>query len=542
MTSPPTSRRARLLAGVPLGVLLAVVVSLLGPLPTSQASITYLCTGYDRCKDEGYGHAGYKRAGHRMYWRMYSGHNCTNYAAYRMVKGGMDNERPWSGSGNAMYWGTEMRRITDDKPMVGAVAWWRANVSGAGSVGHVAYVEKVVSRRRIIVSEDSWGGDFGWKVVTRGGSGWPSGFIHFNDKAVRATTAPEIVGTPAVGDAVRVDVGRWTQDASVTVQWLAGGEPIAGATTKSFTPTLAERRKRLAVRVTGKARGYEAGVVKTALSPRVGRGTLTTDVAPTVSGTPRVDEVLQLRGGSISPSADSRAFRWYADGERIVGADGLRLRLTQEHIRSRITAAVVSRREGYHPLVVETEPTTPVAAGRFEVTSPFTLEGRPQRAHRLTVVPGTYTPDDAEVRYRWLRDGEAIPGATGTTYDATVDDVGHRLSVRVDLSRTGFRDRSVTVPAEGRVTTEPTLRVQTAGRPHRAVVRLRVAAPGVDHPGGEATVRVGRKSVTGDVVDGRLRAVVRGLGRGRHDVRVSYAGTSVVLPGRATTSVRVPRR
>jgi hypothetical protein len=69
-----------------------------------------------------------------------------------------------------------------------------------------------------------------------------------------------------------------------------------------------------------------------------------------------------------------------------------------------------------------------------------------------------------------------------------------------------------------------------------------VAAPGVDAPEGDATVRVGRRSVTGEVVDGRLRVVVGDLPRGRHDVRVAYAGTSVVLAARATTTVRVPRR
>ena len=109
-----------------------------------------------------------------------------------------------------------MRRITDDRPMVGAVAWWKANVPGAGSVGHVAYVEQVVSRRKIVISEDSWSGDFRWKTITRRGTGWPSGFIHFNDREVRATTAPEISGTPAIGDAVKVTVGRWQPDASVS--------------------------------------------------------------------------------------------------------------------------------------------------------------------------------------------------------------------------------------------------------------------------------------------------------------------------------------
>jgi len=32
------------------------------------------------------------------------------------------------------------------------------------------------------------------------------------------------------------------------------------------------------------------------------------------------------------------------------------------------------------------------------------------------------------------------------------------------------------------------------------------------------------------------------LPSGSHDVRVSYAGTPVVLPARAATEVRVPRR
>ena len=339
-----------------------------------------------------------------------------------------------------------------------------------------------------------------------------------------------------------MSVGRWRPDARVSVQWLAGGDPVAGATEKSFTPTLAQRRKRLSVRVTATARGFEPGVVKTAATPRVSRGTLETDVAPTITGTPRVDEVLELQAGSVSPSAESRSVRWYADGERIAGADRPRLRLTQEHIRSRISAAVVSRREGYHKLVGTTDRTAEVEAGRFEITEPFELTGTPQREHRLTVEPGRFSPKDAKVHYTWLRDGEAIARATDPTYAATVDDVGRRLSVRVDLTRSGYRDRSLTLRAAGPVTTEPTLRLSAEGRPDRAVVLLRVVAPGVDAPEGDARVRVGRRSVTGEVVDGRLRVVVGDLPRGRHDVRVAYAGTSVVLAARAATTVRVPRR
>jgi hypothetical protein len=406
----------------------------------------------------------------------------------------------------------------------------------------VAYVEKVVSRRKIILSEDSWGGDFGWKVVTRRGTGWPSGFIHFNDREVRATSAPEIVGTPTVGQEVSVDTGRWRPDADLAVQWLVGGDPVAGATGTTFTPTTDQVRKRLSVKVTGTARGFVPGTEQAAAAERVARGTLTTDVEPTITGTPRVDEVLELRAGSVSPSADSRTYRWFADGDRIRGADGQRLRLTQELIRTRITASVVSRREGYSKLRADSAPTAEVEAGRFEVTRPFGITGDPQRGVALEVEPGTYTPEDADVAYTWMRDGEAIPHAGGTAYTPTVEDVGHRLAVRVDLTRTGYRDHTVTARATGLVTTEPTLSLTAVGRPHRAVVRLRVDAPGVDQPGGEATVRIGRERVSGTVVDGRMRVVLGDLDRGRHDVTVRYAGTDVILAGRETTTVRVPRR
>ena len=56
---------------------------------------------------------------------------------------------------------------------------------------------------------------------------------------------------------LKVSVGRWQPDASVSVQWLAGGDPVAGATDRSFTPTLAD--KWLSVRVTATSRGFIPG-------------------------------------------------------------------------------------------------------------------------------------------------------------------------------------------------------------------------------------------------------------------------------------------
>ncbi len=90
------------------GLVAALLLSLLGlvaPVP-AQAASTYLCTGYTACaRRRATRTPATQRVNNRMYWRMYSGHNCTNYAAYRMIKAGLPTERPWSGSGMAYNWG-----------------------------------------------------------------------------------------------------------------------------------------------------------------------------------------------------------------------------------------------------------------------------------------------------------------------------------------------------------------------------------------------------------------------------------------------------
>ncbi|MFW6359637.1 MAG: CHAP domain-containing protein [Chroococcales cyanobacterium] len=43
-------------------------------------------------------------------------------------------------------------------PQVGAIAVWEAGVNGAGSVGHVAVVERVYDDGSILISESNWAG------------------------------------------------------------------------------------------------------------------------------------------------------------------------------------------------------------------------------------------------------------------------------------------------------------------------------------------------------------------------------------------------
>ena len=534
----------RRLCALLVAVVLLAAVLVVAPAghPPASAGSRYLCSSYDGCKDEGYSHFGYKKAGKKMWWRMYSGHNCTNYVAYRLVRGGMSAERPWSSSGMAYNWGRAKRGITDGKPMVGAVAWWKANVPGAGSSGHVAFVERVLSRRKIVVSEDSWSGDFHWRTITKSGSGWPTGFIHFDDRRVRALSRPTISGTPRVGGTLTATTGRWTPAASYRFQWRADGRPLTGATGQTLQVAAGLKGRQISVQVLARKRFHLEGRATSDRTARVERGRLTVVERPRIVGTPRVGQTLRLDRGSWTPAPEEVAVRWYADGRALRQAVGeSELLLAKRWIGKQITVRTTARRDGYRASPVTSAPTTRVQRGRFAISSPFTATGRPALGSRLTVVPGTFTPTaGTAVTYTWLRDGRPVKDVTGRQLDLDVDDVGSRIAVRVRLRREGYEPKTLELAYADRVMTVPELRLAARGRPHKAVVNLRVLAPGVEHPSGPATVRVGGKEVRGQVKDGRLRVVVDRLDPGRYRARVAYEGTALILPGRASVRVRVP--
>ncbi|MCW2814366.1 MAG: hypothetical protein JWN84_1821, partial [Nocardioides sp.] len=259
-----------------LATVLALVTALAGltTVPPPATASERLCTGYSGCAAGGFSDDGYAAQAQTYWWNMELGHNCTAYAAYRMVRSGLPNARPWTGKGDAHRWGSEMAGITDGVPRVGAVAWWDKFAGGHGRLGHVAYVEEVVSPDVIIVSEDVFEGDFHWLRLTRTGGGWPSGFIHLNDERLRVQARPRVVGRAQVDRPLRVTAGTWDRPVAVAYQWLDGTRPLRGATRSTYTPGASLVRSRLRVRVTATRSGFEPVVITTGATAPVARGVL----------------------------------------------------------------------------------------------------------------------------------------------------------------------------------------------------------------------------------------------------------------------------
>jgi surface antigen len=479
-----------------------------------------------------------------MWWRMYAGRNCTNYVAYRLVKNGMPNVRPWSGSGMAYNWGPANSSITDQTPQVGAVAWWKRNVGGASAAGHTAYVERVISPTEIVVSESNWGSEFSWRLITKDGSGWPSGFIHFKDKApakvLTSTAPPTIVGTPAVGAPLTSTVGAWTgAPTSYTFQWLANGVAIPGAVAAGYTPTVADLGKAISLRVTALRTGYQSGIATSAPSAPVAKGTFAV-VAPTaVSGSPLVDEVLTATPGTFSPTPTTTALQWRVDGQIIPGATAPSLQLTPALVGKTVTALSIAKADGFVRAGSPSAPAGPVLAGAIEVATPYAVTGRPRFGETLTIRPGTYTPPDSAFYYAWLRDGAQI-GAYAGTYQLTAADVGREISAVVRLVKSNYLERVERVPV-GLVRTTPTVAVKAAGKQRKAIVSVLVAAPGAARPPGEVVVTIGEAKVTVKLKEGRARVVVPDLEPGKRLVKVLFTGTTVVEKGRGSDTVQIQR-
>jgi surface antigen len=504
---------------------------------------SYLCYGYQDCREKGMGNAGYARNNRTMYWRMYAGHNCTNYAAYRMVKSGLPNERPWSGGGNATYWGSSMPRITDNVPRVGAVTWWKANTGPAGSSGHVGYVEQVISEDEIIVSQDSWGGDFSWAVITRGSGNWPSGFIHFNDVPLVNDAPPVISGATKVGSTLSATSGSWKPSGvDVRYQWYADGTKLKRSTRSTIRLTEARLGQTLTVTTTASKLGYPTKTVTSASTEAVLPGELRNESAPAISGTAQVDETLSLDAGSWDPKPDSLTIQWYADGQPIEGIapDATTLPLSPDLVDTTISASVTASRSGYEPVTATSAPSEPVAPGTFRVTTPPSLLGTPKLGQTLTAQAGDFQPSDAAVDYQWLRDGEPVLNATGPTYQITNLDLGTHLSARVTLSRAGYTTTTVDSPATVRVKTDPKLRVEVERVKHRLRVLVTVTAPGVETVSGPVVVRIA--GITQEVelrANGTTRVVLTGMKPGERTLRVRYAGSDTVSGASYSRPIRV---
>jgi surface antigen len=377
-------------------------------------------------------------------WQFYN-RECTSFVAWRLNS---ENQIAfndyWQGQhwGNASNWKKAAVALgipVDNNATRGAVAWWSAGSAGS-SHGHVAWVQKV-GDGAITIEEYNYlhAGKYDTRTISSSSSLWPSGFLHIKDTQIRNTASPSLSGTPQVGKKLVTTNGTWSaKNLTFKYQWLADGKPIAGATSKSFTPGAEQVGQKIRARVTASKPGAHSGSARSQATDGVAKGVFVNTTAPSVAGTPQVGVPLAASRGTWSPGG-TFTFRWYAAGKPIAGATAASFTPTADQLGRGLQVRVILSAPGYHTLRVTSEPTADVVPGRFVATTPPSVSGVAQVDQPLTASAGVWSPAGA-ISYQWLADGSPIAGATGTGYTPTPEDLRKNIAIRVTVHQRGYVD------------------------------------------------------------------------------------------------------
>ncbi|MFF5082095.1 hypothetical protein ACFY36_34030 [Actinoplanes sp. NPDC000266] len=169
--------------------------------------------------------------------------------------------------------------------------------------------------------------------------------------AMRATKAPTITGTVAVGGTVRLTTGTWTPaPTAYAYQWMANGVAIKGATGASYVIPASLLGKRLTVVVAAARPGYtltRAGSAATAAVAK-GHAPAPTVRLPKITGTAKVGRTLTADPGAWNLKPDSYRYEWRLNGKLIQNGSVRTLKLTSGMRGKKVTVTVVARKAGYN--------------------------------------------------------------------------------------------------------------------------------------------------------------------------------------------------
>jgi hypothetical protein len=346
------------------------------------------------------------------------------------------------------------------------------------------------------------------------------------------TAAPVVKGATRVGATLSATAATWTPaGSSVSYQWRADGVDLAGATGQSLLLRPAQQGRRITVRATAVEPGYATASSTSAPTAPVDPEVLTNTAAPSVVGTPVVEEVLTADPGTWLPAPGRLHYQWLANGRVVTGATAPTLTTTPELVGKTVSVRVTAHKWGYDPVRAKAAPTSAIAPGTFAPVSTPTITGTALLGRELTLDAGSWTPE-GDVAVQWLRNGVPVPAATGPTYVLTASDVAARMSATTTITRPGYTSASASAAPTAVVQSPASVSATVRRGLHRNYLDIAVSATGVPSVTGQVTVIrrglvVGHGSLRGGVVHVALPAIRSGS----RLFQIRYDGSPTV-PGR----------
>ena len=275
--------------------------------------------------------------------------------------------------------------------------------------------------------------------------------INLNNINDAPVGVPVITGTVAEDQTLTADTSG-ISDAdglgAFSYRWLRNGAAITGATGTTYTLTDADVGQQISVEVSyTDAQGTPETVTSAQVGPVANVNDLPVGV-PVITGTVAEDQTLTADTSGISDADGLGAFsyRWLRNGAAITGATGTTYTLTDADVGQQISVEVSYTDTQGTPETVTSVQVGPVANVNDLPVGVPVITGTVAEDQTLTADTSGISDADGlgAFSYRWLRNGAAITGATGTTYTLTDADVGQQISVEVSYTDTQGTPETVT--------------------------------------------------------------------------------------------------
>ncbi|WP_062523117.1 ExeM/NucH family extracellular endonuclease [Demequina silvatica] len=160
--------------------------------------------------------------------------------------------------------------------------------------------------------------------------------------------------------------------------------------------------------------------------------------APTITGKARAGQVLRAETGDWEPTPEAFAYQWLRNGVPIAGATEATYTVTGKDRGKNLRVKVTASLDGYADRTVKSEP--------FAIPQVWAKPDRPgltgtvKVGNRIGVEAAGWSPRPTKVTYQWMKDGDPIKGATSAKFTLRKGDRGHRIKVKVTVSKAGYVD------------------------------------------------------------------------------------------------------
>ena len=277
------------------------------------------------------------------------------------------------------------------------------------------------------------------------------------------TGKPVILGTPEVGQTLRVDVSGISDpngmtNATFTYQWV--NTPW---TDDEYTLADSDEGRRIWLQAAYTDDAGHMHMLESAPTDAVAaRPSSPATGAPTISGTAQVGETLTVDTSGIADtdglSNVQYEYQWLADDSDISGATNATYTLVVDDEGKAVTVQVSFTDDADNEETLTSAATDTVEAApntNSPATGAPTISGTAQVGETLTVnTSGVADVDglsNVQYEYQWIADDSDISGATNATYTLADADEGKAISLRVSFTDDADNEETLTSAATAAV-------------------------------------------------------------------------------------------